>query len=124
MAALVGTTFPAPTVSSSSGTVVCNFNDTTSGANVAIDFTSAPGTTAGAMQTAFESQAKAQNVTATAVPGVGDAAFIFTLDDASTNASGVATSTMEILAGSELIALSGEVTAAQMEALARYLVAQ
>ncbi len=122
MAALVGTTFPAPQVSSGSGSTLCSYSDTSSGANVVLEFTKADGTTASALKSAMESQSATQHATATAVSGLGDAPYMFTLDDASTNSSGIATTKMEILDGSWIIDCGGEETVAHVEALATYLV--
>ena len=53
-----------------------------------------------------------------AVPGFGDAAYLFTLKDASTNASGIATTVMLIEVGSTLIDITAQATPAHTEALA------
>jgi hypothetical protein len=124
MATLVGTTFPAPKVSKSTGSILCNYNVTSSGVNVVIEITASQGITASDLQSAFDSQAKAQKATAVAVPGLGDAAYMFTIDDASTNVDGIATTNIELLDGSEIIDLDGDVAATHMQAVAHYLVAQ
>lgn len=124
IATLTGTTFPAPQQSSATGTLLCSYNDTTSGANLVIEFASAPGTTAGALKIAADGAASAYNVTASSVSGFGSAAYVFTANDASTNASGVATSAIEILDGSELIDITAELTLAEVEAVASYVLAQ
>jgi hypothetical protein len=49
---------------------------------------------------------------------------VFTADDASTNASGVATSAIAIVDGSELIDITAELTLAEVEAVATYVLAQ
>ena len=124
MATLVGTTFPTPQASTSSGLTVCNYNDTSSGVSVVVDFTNQPTATPATVQTVMASQAAAQKATLVPVAGIGAAAYLFTLDNASANVSGVATSTIQLLAGTEVISIVAEATVARTEALARYLVAQ
>jgi hypothetical protein len=112
-------------VSKASGTVLCNYNDPTTGANVVIEFASVSGAsaTASALKIAADSQASAENTTTSAVSGLGNAAYITTLKDASTNSDGVATTILEMLDGSKLIDITAENTVAQVEAIARYLLA-
>jgi hypothetical protein len=104
---------------------VCNYNNPTTGANVVMDYTSVSGAaaTAGALKIAADSQASAQKAKASAVSGLGNAAYITTLNDGSTNSDGVATTILEILDGSKFIDITAENTVAQVEALARYLLA-
>ena len=124
IATLTGTTFPAPQQSSSTGYLLCNYNDPTSGATLVIEVESAPGTSDSALQIAASAGASAFNVTATSVSGLGDAAYIFTGDDASTNASGVATTGLEVLDGSELVDVTAGLTPAAVESVASYVLAQ
>ena len=124
IATLTGTTFPAPQQASSTGSLVCSYNDTTSGANLVIEVTAAPGTTASALQIAAGAAASAYKVTASSVSGFGSAAYAFTADDASTNSSGVATSVILILDGSDLIDITAELTLAKVEAVATHVLAQ
>jgi hypothetical protein len=123
--AMAGSAYPAPTVSKSSGTVLCNYSDPTSGANLVIEFTSVSGASASAsaLKIAADSQANAEKTTAVAVSGLGNAAYSFTLNDASTNSSGVATTSLEILDGSKFIDITAEATVAQVDAIARYVLA-
>jgi hypothetical protein len=124
IATLTGTTFPAPQQASSTGSLVCSYNDTTSGANLVIGVTAAPGTTASALQIAVDAAASADNVTPSSVSGFGSAAYAFTADDASSNPSGVATSVIEILDGSDLIDITAALTLAEVEAVATHVLAQ
>jgi len=121
MSTAAGTAYPAPRASNSAGTVVCNYADPTTGANLVLLFQSNSGTSASTLKIVADSQASAQKTTATAVSGFGSAAYVFTLDDASTNASGVATTNMFILDGSTLIDITAEATVAQVKAVARYV---
>ena len=123
IATLTGTTFPAPQQASSTGSLVCSYNDTTSGANLVFEVTAAPGTTAGALQIAAGTAASPFKVTASSVSGFGSAAYAFTANDASTNSSGVATSVILILDGSDLIDITAELTLAKVEAVATYVLA-
>lgn len=125
LTSIVGSAYPAPSVSKASGTVLCNYNDPTTGANVVIEFASVSGAsaTASALKIAADSQASAENTTTSAVSGLGNAAYITTLKDASTNSDGVATTILEMLDGSKLIDITAENTVAQVEAIARYLLA-
>ena len=124
IATLTGTTFPAPQQASSTGSLVCSYNDTTSGANLVLEVTAAPATTASALQIAAGAAASAYHVTASSVSGFGSAAYAFTANDASTNASGVATSFIEILDGSDLIDITGELTLTEVEAVATHVLTQ
>jgi hypothetical protein len=124
IATLTGTTFPAPQQASSTGSLVCSYNDTTSGANLVIGVTAAPGTTASALKIAVDAAASADNVTPSSVSGFGSAAYAFTADDASSNPSGVATSVIEILDGSDLIDITAALTLAEVEAVATHVLAQ
>jgi hypothetical protein len=89
-----------------------------------IEVTAAPGTTASALQIAAGAAASAYKVTASSVSGFGSAAYAFTADDASTNSSGVATSVILILDGSDLIDITAELTLAKVEAVATHVLAQ
>ena len=120
---MAGAVYPAPKVSSSSEMVNCSYADPATGANLVIVFAPASGTTASTLKMVADTQAKAQRTTAAAVPGVGDAAYIFTLADASTNSSGVATTMMMILDHSKLIDITAQATAPQVQALAHYILA-
>jgi hypothetical protein len=71
-----------------------------------------------------DSQAGAQQVTAHAISGFGTAAYIFTLNNGSTNASGIATTIMLIQSGSTLIDLTAEATPAHVQALAHVILGQ
>jgi len=119
--AAVGGTFPAPKVNSSAGSLLCNYNNPDSGANVVIIFASFPGGTPALLQGAIQSQAQAQKVNSVAVPGLGDAAYMFTQNDAGTNSSGVATTLLGVLVGSENFDITAEATPAQVEAVARLI---
>jgi hypothetical protein len=123
MTAATGTTFPAPKSSSSSGTVSCNYDDPTTSVNFVIVLTPAAGTTASELKSVSQGEASAEKATAAPLSGFGNAAYIFTLDDASTNASGVATTSLSILDGSKLIDITAEATVAQVKAVARLLLA-
>lgn len=118
VSAALGATFPAPKVNGSGGSIVCAYTNA-AGGNVAIDFAAFPGGTASTLKIAIDSQAQAQGVSDVAVPGYGDAAYMFTMHDASTNSSGVATTLMSVLVGSENFAISAEATPTQVEAIAR-----
>jgi hypothetical protein len=87
-----------------------------------LGFSKATGITAATLKATAQSQASAQNVTAGPVAGLGDAAYLFNLNDASTNASGVATTVLLIKSGSTLVDITAEATPAQVEALGHVLV--
>jgi membrane protease subunit (stomatin/prohibitin family) len=81
-----------------------------------------PGGTPAVLQQVIASQAKAQNVTSVPVSGLGEAAYAFTLHDAASNSSGVATTVLGILYGGENIDITAEATPAQIEVLARDMI--
>jgi hypothetical protein len=83
--------------------------------------TSEPGVTASTIQTVVQSQAAAQQVTATSVSGLGDAAYTMTLNDAATNVVHVATTIVEFIQGSTLFDITAEATLAQVEAVGHLL---
>ena len=125
LTSIVGQSLPAPNESKASGTVLCNYNNATTGANVVIEFASVSGAsaTASALKIAADSQATAESTKASAVSGLGNAAYILTLKDAGSNSDGVATTILEVLVGSKLIDITAENSVAQVEAIARYLLA-
>jgi hypothetical protein len=122
VSAIMGQTFPAPKSQSTSGGVYCNFTNA-SGGNVVVGVVPFPGGTSSALGTAIASQAQAEGVKAVAVPGLGSAAYLFTLNDASTNSSGVATTTLAILTGTNDVDITAQATTAQVEAIARDMLA-
>ena len=124
IATLTGTTFPAPQQASSTGYLLCSYNDTTSGANLVIGVAAAPGSSASTLKIAVDTLASAANVTASSVSGFGSAAYAYTADDASANPNGVATSVIEILDGSNLIDITAALTLAEVEAVATHVLAQ
>jgi hypothetical protein len=124
MSTATGDTLPAPQQGTSSGTVTCNYNNTSSGATLVIIFAPAKGITTTLLKSVVAGQASAQNATPTAVTGLGSAAYIFTEPgSAATNINHVASTDLSILAGSELIDLTGPITAAHLEAAARIAIA-
>jgi hypothetical protein len=121
--AAAGNAYPAPKVSGDSGTVLCNYSDSKTGANLVLMFSPASGTSASTLKMVVDMQAKAQNTTAAPVSGFGTAAYIFTLADARTNANHVATTMLMVLDGSQLINITAQATVAQVQAVARYVLA-
>ncbi len=119
-----GTTYPAPKSSRSGSTLTCNYSDPSTSANLVIVFSKEAGLSAAVLKTVADSQASAQKVTARPISGFGDAAYTFTLNDAGTNASGIATTIMLIQAGTTLLDLTAEATPAHVQALARVILAQ
>jgi hypothetical protein len=124
VSAAAGMTYPAPTQQAASGSLYCTYADPTSGADLVIVASVAPGTTAAVLQQVAQSQAAAQHVSSAAVPGLGDAAFSMTLDDAATNSLHVATSIIEAVKGSVLYDVTAEATLDQVEAVVRLLIGQ
>jgi MinD superfamily P-loop ATPase len=114
-------TYPAPTKQASSGSLLCTYADPTSGANLVMVITSAPGTTPSVLQAVAQSQATAQHVTASSVSGLGDAAYSMTLDDAATNSLHVATSIVLAVKGSVSYDVTAEASLTQVEAVVRLL---
>jgi hypothetical protein len=123
MSAATGTTYPTAKSSSGAGLVSCNYDDPTTSVNFVILFSPATGISASEFKTVTESEAKGQKATAASLSGFGSAAYIYTLNDASTNASGVATTALSILDGSKLIDITAEATVTQVKSVARLLLA-
>jgi hypothetical protein len=119
VSAAVGSTYPAPKILKSTGTLVCTYES--SSVNLVIDFATLT-VSASELKAVAASQAQAQHVGITSVSGLGDAAYAFTLKDGATNSDGVATSTLLVLKGSQDTTLVGELTVPKLEAVARLVV--
>lgn len=124
VSAAAGMTYPAPTQQATTGSLYCTYADPTTGANLVMVVSLAPGTTASVLEQVAQSQAAAQHVSSASVPGLGDAAFSMTLDDAATNSLHVATSIVEAVKGSVLYDVTAEATLDQVEAVVRLLIGQ
>ena len=97
---------------------MCNYSDPTTSANAVLEIATTPGLSASLLKTTADAQASAQQVTPTALPGIGDAAYQWVLNDASTNVSHVATTTLIFSVGTTLIDITAEATPAHVQALA------
>ena len=86
-----------------------------------VEFTTSPHLSASDLATAAASQAKAENVTAIPLPGLGKAAFIFTQNDASQNVNRQATTGIVVLKDGVIIGLEAELPVANTKAVATYL---
>ena len=107
----LGQTYPAPKELSGEGTVTCTY---TGGTDVLVVlFTPAVGINGTALKIAMDSQAKAQNATDHAVPGLGDAAYEF-----SWTADGNVQTIVAMVAHSVDIDITSQASPAQTEALA------
>ena len=122
VSAALGSTYPAPQSSGGGGLVSCNYSDPNTSANLVLGFSKATGITAAVLKTTAQSQASAQGVTPSSVAGLGDAAYLFTMHDANTNASGVATTVLLIQVGSTLVDITAEASPSGVEALGHVLV--
>jgi hypothetical protein len=117
-------TYPSPTMQTSAGFLTCTYADPASGANLVMVISSVPGTTASTLQAVAQSQAQAQHVTASSVAGLGEAAFMVTLDDAATNSLHVATTIVMALEGSVIYDVTAEATPDQVKAVVQLLIGQ
>jgi len=108
-----GQTYPAPKQNAGDGSLTCTYSNNSTDVLV-IGFTSYPGGTGNYVKIAMDSQAKAQSVPDKAVPGLGEAAYEFTLSSGTT--------VMEILQGSEIIVLTTSASVSRAEALAHDVV--
>jgi hypothetical protein len=124
ISAAAGSTYPAPKTSSASGTVACNYSDPSTSATLVLVFSRLAGTSASTLKAVADGQAHAQGVTAKSISGLGNAAYIFTLKDASANPSGVATTLLMILDGSTLVDITVEAPVAKVEAVGHYLLSR
>jgi hypothetical protein len=117
VSAAAGSTYPAPQSQSAAGTLICSYeNDSL---NLVISLSPAAGITASVLKSTILSEAQAQHVPIAPISGIGSAAYLFTQNDAATTSTHVATNTIGVLTGSRYILLTGEMTAAQVEAVAR-----
>ena len=108
----VGQTYPAPKHQSGGGSLTCTYNN---GNDVLVVlFESVAGINGADLKLAMDAQAKGQKTTDHAVPGLGDAAYEFSL-----TASGSVQTIVDMLAGSEDIDITSQASVAQTEALAR-----
>jgi hypothetical protein len=117
----VGSPYPAPASNNSgAGLVVCTYeNDSV---NLVLSFAPPTGVTATVLKQVVDAQAQAQGVTDSAVGGIGTSAYIFTLNDAATNTSHVATSTLGFVAPNRYVVIVGQLSVPQIEAVARLTV--
>ncbi|MGH9122960.1 MAG: hypothetical protein ACRDYC_13635 [Acidimicrobiales bacterium] len=104
---------------SAGGQLVCSY-DNSSSVNVVLSFSSASGLSATTLKTVVTQDA--QGVAITSVSGYGSAAYLYTANDAAGNPNGVPTANMSILAGADLVLVSGAVTTAQVEAIAKAVI--
>ncbi|HEV2640793.1 MAG TPA: hypothetical protein VGX23_37090 [Actinocrinis sp.] len=117
----LGSNFQEPTQQGSDGSLLCTYSDAADD-NLVIIFAPLPSGTTGALKLAMDSQAQAQNVPDNPVPGLGDAAFAFTMNDGSTNPDKVNTTTLAVLVGSEDVDITATAPVAKVEALARSII--
>jgi hypothetical protein len=90
--------------------------------NLVLSFAPPAGVTATVLKEVVDAQAQAQGVTDSAVGGIGTSAYIFTLNDAATNTSHVATSTLGFVAPNRYVVIVGQLSVQQIEAVARLTV--
>jgi hypothetical protein len=109
----LGQTYPAPRKNADSQDLTCDY--TNSAADVlVIVFASTPNTTGADLKLAMDDQAKAQHVPDNAVPGLGEAAYEFTISDGTVE--------LDMLNGSEDIAMTATTSLAHLETLAHDIV--
>jgi hypothetical protein len=124
VSAAAGSPYPTPSVQTTSTLVTCNYADTTTGANLVLVISATDGVSASVLQQVVQSQATAQHATVNTVSGLGDAAYTFTLSDAATNVTHVATTILEVLKGSYYLDITAEASLAQTESVARLILSQ
>jgi hypothetical protein len=103
-------------------TTICSYNAVTAGENLVATITNNKSTTAGVFHTVMSAQASALHVTESALRGLGQAAYIFTEKDASTNADHVATTTLGVYTNGSFMILNGTLATSKIEAVAKLLV--
>lgn len=120
----LGVSVPAPVQNGDAGSLVCNYSDSGASADVVIALSALPAGSASAsvLKTVADTQAQAQGVTATAVSGLGDAAYMFTMKDAAANPSGVATTVLIVFVGTEDVDITAQTPADKVEALAHAII--
>jgi hypothetical protein len=123
VSAAAGGSYPDPQVEPGGGLTMCSYADPATHAALTIQISDAPGITEAQVQYQAQSSAQAQGAYARTVDGIGDDAFEFTLDDASSNPDGVATATVIVLAGSSEITVAGQVAPSAAEAVATLVAA-
>jgi hypothetical protein len=118
-----GTTYPAPTSQKTTTGLYCNYNTETSGANLVLGEGTAKTTNAADVKEAITAQAKAQGVSATAVSGIGTAAYVAILKDATTNVDKQPTTILFVLSHGTYIDVTVDGPASEAEAVAKYVIA-
>jgi hypothetical protein len=108
IASALGQQYPAPKKSASGQDLTCDYSSP-AGDILVIVFGAAPGTTGADLKLAMDAQAKGQNVPDHAVPGLGDAAYEFVMSG---------TANLDMLSGSEDIAMTSTASLAHLETLA------
>jgi hypothetical protein len=91
--------------------------------NLVLSFAPPAAVTATVLKEVIDAQAHAQGVSDSAISGVGTSAYIFTLNDAATNTSHVATTTLGLVAPDRYVVIVGQLSVPQIEAVARLTIA-
>ena len=112
-----GYDIPLKSNSTDSGTTICSYNSVSTGQSVSITITQANGVTASTLQQVVNSMAQAQQATASPLSGYGQAAFAFTQKDATSNADGIPSTVIGVLAGSQYLVIDAPLPIAKIEAV-------
>ncbi len=91
--------------------------------DLVLSFAPAASVTAAVLKEVVDAQAHAQGVTDSTVSGIGTSAYIFTMNDAATNSSHVATTTLGLIAPNRYVVIVGQLSVPQIEAVARLTIA-
>jgi len=115
--AAVGSPYPTPVSHSGAGLLECVYaNDSV---NLVMSFAPSASVTATVLKQVVDAQAHAQGVSDSPVSGIGTAAYIFTMNDAATNSTHVATTTIGLIAPNRYVVIVAQLSVPQIEAVAR-----
>lgn len=99
---------------------MCNYSDPATGANVVVTLSQETNASISEVEASASSQAKTLGAPLSSLPGLGEAAFFFTQDDASENVNGVPTITIVALKEPFVVNVTADLSQANAENVARY----
>ncbi|HEY6789180.1 MAG TPA: hypothetical protein VI365_17895 [Trebonia sp.] len=118
-----GGTYPAPKSQFADGLLSCNYASLADNTNLNFGVTSSKGVTPSVLRTVLADQNGGSVAGIKPLPGYGTAAYILTLNDATTNSLGIATTIIIAENSSIYVTLAGEVSPAHAEAVTRLVLA-
>lgn len=123
VASAAGGTYPAPQSEFADGELTCNYASVADNTNLNYGVVPSKGITPSVLRTVLADQNGGSTAGIKSLPGYGTAAYILTLNDASTNSLGIATTIIIAETSSIYVTLVGEVSPAHAEAVMQLVLA-